>query len=227
VPVIVNVYEPAGVLGLVVLVVEQPAKTRQISRAPAKTSRRLFRRAASKAKNRMNARDKSISGVDMGGIRQRARGATNAVDVTITVVDPGAVTADDGGTQLPCGIVPEHARVTAPVKPPRAFTVTGMEAVVPRVADIVAGTVRLKSQPVPLKARVCGLFAALSVSVRVPVRGSFTVELGAKVTAMVQVPFTATVTPLQVLVCAKSLEMPTAEAPNVKEALPLFVTVTV
>jgi hypothetical protein len=227
VPVIVNVYEPAGVLGLAVLLVEQPAKTRQISRAPAKTSRRLFRRAASKVKSRMNARDRSIGVVDMGGIRQRARGATNAVDVTITVVDPGAVTAEDGAAQLPSGIVPEHARVTAPPKPPSAFTVTGMEAVVPAVADIVAGTVRLKSQPVPLKARVCGLFAALSVSVSVPVRGSFTVELGAKVTATVQVPFTGTVTPLQVLVCVKSLEMLTAEAPNVREALPLFVTVTV
>jgi len=102
-----------------------------------------------------------------------------------------------------------------------------MEAGVPTVADIVAGTVRLKSHAVPLKARVCGLFAALSASVSVPVRGSFTVELGAKVTAIVQVPFIATVTPLQVLVWVKSFEMLTAEAPNVKEALPLFVTVTV
>jgi hypothetical protein len=73
-----------------------------------------------------------------------------------------------------------------------------------------AGAVTWKSQPVPLKATVCGLPEALSVTVRVPVRAP--VVVGVKVTFMVQFAPAAKVAGLTgqalapVLVAAKSPE---------------------
>ncbi len=100
-----------------------------------------------------------------------------------------------GATQLPCGIVPEQVRVTAPVKPPRAPIVTVTLPVVPGVMGTVVGAVTVKSQPVPLKANVCGLPVALSAIESVPVRGLFDVELGAKLTVTEQAALTASSMP--------------------------------
>ena len=145
----------------------------------------------------------------------------------VIVPVPGAVIAAVGAEQLPCGIVPEQVSVTGPVKPPRAPIVTVTLPGVPGVIGTLEGAVTLKSQPVPLKATVCGLPVALSAMDRAAVRGSFTVELGAKLTVIVQVELTATVVPLHVFVWVKSLVMLIAEAPKIRGAVPIFVIVTV
>src|SRR5215471_11279542 len=59
--------------------------------------------------------------------------------------------------------------------------------------------VREELTPVPLRLEVCGLFEALSLTVRVPVRVPAVV--GVKVTEIVQLPPAATWLP-QVFVCA-------------------------
>jgi hypothetical protein len=147
--------------------------------------------------------------------------------MNVNIAVPGAITGADGATQLPCGIAPEHVIVTGPVKPPRAPIVMVTLAAVPAVVEAVEGRLRLKSKPVPLKAVVCGVPVALSAIESVPVRGLFDVPLGAKLTLMAQVAFTATLTPLHVLVCVKSLDTLIPWAPNVRVAVPVFVTVTV
>ena len=72
---------------------------------------------------------------------------------------------------------------------------------------------------------VCGLFAALSVRVKVPVW--FSIVDGLKVTVMVHVPFTA-ILPLQVFVCEKSdgTVPVTAMFVMLSAAAPVFFTVT-
>jgi hypothetical protein len=78
------------------------------------------------------------------------------------------------------------------------------------------------AMPVPLRLAVCGLPAALSVTLNVPLR--VPVAVGVKVTLIVHVPFTASVLP-QLLVCAKS---PLAAMLLMfSAAVPLFVNVTV
>src|ERR1700738_4737319 len=57
------------------------------------------------------------------------------------------------------------------------------------------------SAPFPVIGTVCGLLAALSVRVTVPVW--FSMVVGVNVTVMAHVPLTA-ILPLQVLVCEKS-----------------------
>jgi len=165
--------------------------------------------------------------MDVGGVHGDPGGGRCDAVMNVIVPDPGAVIAAVGATQLPCGIVPEQVSVTGPVKLPSAPIVTVMLLAVPGVAEAVEGALTVKSQPVPLKATVCGLPVALSAIVTVPVRGSLVVELGAKVTLIVQVEPTATVAPLQVFVWVKSLETLMAEAPNIREAVPVFITVTV
>lgn len=84
---------------------------------------------------------------------------------------------------------------------------------------------------VPVRLTVCGLLVALSVTVKVPVRG-FAVAVGVNVTRMVQfagVPGEGCrVMLLQVVEdTAKSPLIPTAEDPRVTGAAPVAVTVTV
>jgi hypothetical protein len=76
--------------------------------------------------------------------------------------------------------------------------------------------------PVPLKLAVCGLPAALSVTLKAPLR--VPTAVGVNVTLIVHVPFTASVLP-QLLVCAKSPL--TAMLLIVSAPVPLFVNVTV
>lgn len=61
---------------------------------------------------------------------------------------------------------------------------------------------RLKSQPVPVNATVCGLLGSLSVMVSVPVRG-FDVDVGVNVTLIMQLEFPVRL-PLHPLVSPKS-----------------------
>jgi len=67
--------------------------------------------------------------------------------------------------------------------------------------DEASGTLKAKSLPVPLSATVCGLPAALSVTVTLPVL--VPVAVGSKVTLMVQLAPAVTLEP-QVLVWEKS-----------------------
>jgi hypothetical protein len=79
-----------------------------------------------------------------------------------------------------------------------------------------------KSSPLPVRVTVCGLPAALSVIVRVPVRVPLTV--GSKKTPMAQLAPAAKVLP-QAFNGAKSLEL-VATFVIVSAAVPVFVSVT-
>jgi hypothetical protein len=165
-----------------------------------------------------------IVGPDTGGVNF-APGAVDAAVVIVSVAVPGAVTGVVTEHD-PFVIVAVHVIATEPVNPPEAPTVTVAVPFVPRVTDVVDGTLTLKSQAVPLSASVCGLFAALSVTVRVPVLGLFTVDDGANVTFTVHDAFTAIDCPLQLSVSPKSFETATAPAPKTSGAFPEFLIVT-
>lgn len=78
-----------------------------------------------------------------------------------------------------------------------------------------------------MRLAVCGLLLALSVMVKVPLRG-FEVDVGVNVMLTVQVALGCRVAPLQVVEdTAKSPEIATAEAPSVTAVFPLAVTVIV
>ena len=92
--------------------------------------------------------------------------------------------------------------------------------------DPPEGGAKVKSCPVPIRLTVCGLPAALSVIVMVPVR--FPPAVGLNVTAMAQFAPAATLDP-QVLVSAKSpaLAPEIAMLVTLSAAFPLFESVTI
>jgi hypothetical protein len=87
--------------------------------------------------------------------------------------------------------------------------------------DEASGTLKAKSSPVPVSVTVCGLPAALSVTVTLPVL--IPVAVGSKVTLMVQLALAATLEP-QVLVWEKSPLTVILE--TLRAALPVLLSVT-
>ena len=133
--------------------------------------------------------------------------------------------------QLASEGAPLHDRLTAWLKPPMLVAATVYVAVAPGLTvceeDEPVGTARLKSWPVALRARVCGLPPALSVNERLPEAAPPAV--GVKVIGTVHDPDAATgleteqVVPEAVI--AKGPVVPIAV--KVRFALPVFVTLTV
>jgi len=150
----------------------------------------------------------------------------------VTFPDPGAVTALDGALQVPCGIVPEHESVTAPVKPPTLPTATAIVAFDPAV-NVTDCAVTVKSHAVAVMAAVCGLPVTLSAMLRTAARLPPAPVGGVNVTLITHVAFGATATPLVHVVpvaTAKSEALaPVNEGAAVmfRLAAPVFFTVTV
>ena len=118
-----------------------------------------------------------------------------AVVIIVMLPVPGAVTADAGAVQLPCGIEAVQESVTAPVKPPTPETVTAIMPLVPRVTEIGCALM-VKSHAVPLTVTVCGLPSALSAMESVAEREPLAPVGGVNVRLITQVPFGATAAPL-------------------------------
>jgi hypothetical protein len=231
VPVMVTESVPACVGGWL----EQPATTTNSAAAPAKPSRVRKRGVTGSISSRIAARATSNTcGVEMGGVFLEAGGTEPCVViVTVPVAPPAvAITGEDCGAQLPCGMEALQDSVTAPVKPPRPVTVTVMLPLVPG-CTVIALALMVKSHAVPLSVTVWGLPEALSATVSVAERLPLTPAGGAKAMLITQVAFAANVAPL-VQVEPATIEKSDAFVPPIagaavrfRFALPVFLTVTV
>jgi hypothetical protein len=114
---------------------------------------------------------------------------------------------------------------------PRFVSVTVLGALLlstsctPKLSDVAD---RLTAIPVPLRATLCGLFAALSVIVRLAVL--FPLAVGLKVTLSAQLPLGITVAPVQVSALLAKSPAFVPVSPTlaiVRFPLPLLVTVSV
>jgi hypothetical protein len=110
------------------------------------------------------------------------------------------------------------------LKPPAGETATVKFAVCPAatVVDAEETGANEKSCPVPLNATMCGLPAALSIIVSVP--DLVTLAVGSKKTPIAQLEPAATVLP-QAFSVPKSVAL-VVTLVMLREALPLFITVT-
>ena len=144
--------------------------------------------------------------------------------VIVAVVELPGVTELEDKLQVALVGAPPQLNLTASVNaPPTLAILIVYVAVAPAFRVLLVGAlVRLKSEPVPVRPMVCGLFCALLVTVSVPER--LPEAVGVKVTATVQADPGERVDG-QLLVCAKS---PVAcNVPTLKGRLPVLETVTV
>jgi hypothetical protein len=154
--------------------------------------------------------------IETGGFLVDIGGTKDDCVVIVTFPDPGAVTGLDGALQVPCGIVPEHESVTAPVKPPTLPTATAIVAFDPGVN--VTG---------------CGLPVTLSAMLRTAARLPPAPVGGVNVTLITHVAFGATAAPLVHVVPVATAKSEALAPVNDGAALisrlepPVFFTVTV
>jgi hypothetical protein len=152
--------------------------------------------------------------------------AAIVVTLTVTVVAPDPLSAIELGdtAHVDCDGAPVHANATGWLNPPEGETATVKFAVCPAetVADAEETGASEKSCPVPLRATVCGMPEALSLIVNVPVLVPLAV--GSKKTPTAQLAPAARVLP-QALSIPKSPGLAVTLV-MLREALPLFVTVT-
>jgi hypothetical protein len=177
--------------------------------------------------------------IETGGVGILVGGGISAVVASDTcavcAVVPFAEATEAGVTvQVERFGAPVQANATVPVNPFTGVMVTLKLSVLPAVTFCTAvGPVKPKSGtgavPVPVSGTVCGLLVALSVMVKVPVRGPVTV--GVNVTLIVQVFDPAVAgkvagqADVPVLVSAKSPDA--AMEMIVRGPVPVFVSVTV
>jgi hypothetical protein len=137
------------------------------------------------------------SGGQGGASRERQEAADGAVVVTVTVTLVGVLPGVSGLGEIEhvaSDGAPEQAKLIAVAIPPCPPTLSVYVAAEPRVTEAVVappdGGAKVKSCPVPLSAKLCGLPCALSLKVRLP--DASPMEVGEKVTATVQVEPAAT-----------------------------------